>query len=38
MQMLTKHIDGVPAFMERRGWDSGVNLITSTFVAMDMRK
>ena len=34
MQMLNKHIGGVLVFVERWGWDGGVNLITSIFVAM----
>jgi hypothetical protein len=34
MQMLNEHIGGVLALMERWGWDVGVNLITSIFVAM----
>ena len=34
MRMLNEHTGGVLALMERWGWDVGVNLITSIFVAM----
>jgi hypothetical protein len=32
MQILNRHIGGVLAFMERWGWDVGLNLITSIFI------